>query len=136
MLSKKYQSELYNSSSSEREKCAVCGEKTNNQYRYLRYASHICNDCIKVGVPAKMDDIFYYFLMHKKPSFSERRKFNILEKLAYNAFRAEATERAKKKEATIKENKRQNTIKNIVAEVDTKYTKTFVEEDRILKRSW
>jgi len=77
----------------------------------------------------KLDDIFIYFVEHRtKPTWSERRKFNILERLAYDAYKEEVKRRFEK----ILYIRKQNKLTTSLTEANLKYS----EEKRILERAW
>lgn len=102
--------------------CIICNDFTWAVTR-SRYSHDMCVKCFDAIID-KLDDIFTYFIVNKKPTWKERRKFNKLEKLAWEALQEEV-----KRKAEV-----QKSIKKRVAslEIDVKYS----EERRIENKEW
>jgi hypothetical protein len=106
-----------------REACPICKTRTSDACGF-EYHDHLCFTCVKSGVLEKLDDILIYFITNKNPTWRERFKFNMIERLAYDRYRKIVTRR-------VENIKRIRAIKDI-PKIDLKYT----EEKRILERDW
>lgn len=104
-------------------RCPICGI-LNSDVLNSQYDNHICQRCDESGVIKQLDNIFRWFVQNRKPKFLERWKFNILETLAYNAYRYKVEFRAR--------NIKKVRQRQINIRIDSKYT----EEERVLGRSW
>ena len=104
---------------SEGYECQICGDFTWAMMT-SRY-SKLCKQCFDSMIDS-LDDIFIYFLNHRKPTWKERIKFNELEKLVWDAFRKEVMNKVANRKK----------VKKRFIKVDAKYS----EERRIENKEW